>query len=401
MLVEQITARIASVGAQDPERQLFDAFMPLHHGTTYNSYLIRGSEATALIDPVDAEKYGQLTEALDALGVRKLDYIINLHTEQDHSGSTKMLRKRYPGVQLVGMKKVIELMGLHHHIAAEDFREIPEGGSLSLGDLTLEFYGLPFAHWPDNSAVLVKEEGVLMTSDLFGAHLATGSIFTEDLDLHREMTRAYYAEIMMPFRNQVKKHVAKIKALDAKILAPAHGPVWTKPDEVISLYEAWTGNEYRRHITIGYVSMHESVEKMVFQMAKKLSALGMPYSLHNLGAHTDSLMRAGGDMVTSCVDDPALILAAPTVLTNPHPTAMYAAVLVDTLKPKLQFLSYVGSFAWGSKAPQTIEALTSSFKGERLEPFVVKGDPGTEDLEKLEAYIEDLVRRVDAFLEEE
>jgi len=41
------------VGAVDWDRQLFDNLIPLPDGTSYNAYLIRGSEKTALIDTVD------------------------------------------------------------------------------------------------------------------------------------------------------------------------------------------------------------------------------------------------------------------------------------------------------------------------------------------------------------
>jgi len=42
------------VGAIDWDRRLFDALIPLPDGTSYNSYLIKGSEKTALIDTVDS-----------------------------------------------------------------------------------------------------------------------------------------------------------------------------------------------------------------------------------------------------------------------------------------------------------------------------------------------------------
>ncbi len=41
------------VGAIDWDRRLFDSLIPLPDGTSYNSYLIKGSEKTALIDTVD------------------------------------------------------------------------------------------------------------------------------------------------------------------------------------------------------------------------------------------------------------------------------------------------------------------------------------------------------------
>jgi len=47
---------IFSVGAIDWNRRLFDELIPLPDGTSYNSYLIKGSEKIALIDTVDPTK---------------------------------------------------------------------------------------------------------------------------------------------------------------------------------------------------------------------------------------------------------------------------------------------------------------------------------------------------------
>ena len=44
---------IDAVGAIDWDRRLFDALIPTPDGTSYNAYLVRGSEKTALIDTVD------------------------------------------------------------------------------------------------------------------------------------------------------------------------------------------------------------------------------------------------------------------------------------------------------------------------------------------------------------
>jgi flavorubredoxin len=44
----------------DWDRRLFDSLIPLPDGTSYNAYLIRGSEKTALIDTVDPQMKAQL-----------------------------------------------------------------------------------------------------------------------------------------------------------------------------------------------------------------------------------------------------------------------------------------------------------------------------------------------------
>ena len=78
---------IYCVGAVDWDRRLFDSLIPLPDGTSYNAYLIRGSEKTALIDTVNPPMKDVLFSNLDQLGIEHIDYVIFNHAEPDHSGS--------------------------------------------------------------------------------------------------------------------------------------------------------------------------------------------------------------------------------------------------------------------------------------------------------------------------
>lgn len=80
-----ITDRVEWVGAVDWNRRLFDSLIPLPDGTSYNAYLVRGSEKTALIDAVDPALQHLLFAQL--ADVPKIDYVISQHAEQDHSGA--------------------------------------------------------------------------------------------------------------------------------------------------------------------------------------------------------------------------------------------------------------------------------------------------------------------------
>ncbi|NLT41424.1 MAG: FprA family A-type flavoprotein, partial [Anaerolineae bacterium] len=44
MPVKEIVERVHSVGVVDWDRRLFDALIPLPDGTSYNSYLVQGSQ---------------------------------------------------------------------------------------------------------------------------------------------------------------------------------------------------------------------------------------------------------------------------------------------------------------------------------------------------------------------
>ena len=87
------------VGAVDWDRRLFDDLIPLPDGTSYNAYLIQGSEKTALIDTVDPTMSHVLLSRLDELNPEHIDYVIANHAEQDHSGALPQILERYAQMQ--------------------------------------------------------------------------------------------------------------------------------------------------------------------------------------------------------------------------------------------------------------------------------------------------------------
>ena len=50
MKFQEIKNNIFYCGLNDCDRRIFDELIPLEHGTSYNSYLVKGSEKTAIID---------------------------------------------------------------------------------------------------------------------------------------------------------------------------------------------------------------------------------------------------------------------------------------------------------------------------------------------------------------
>ena len=387
---------IVQVGAEHPDRSLFDCLMPTPHGTTYNSFLLFGEKKNALIDAVDPDKTGVLLRNLKETGVDRIDYLICLHTEQDHAGSISKVKELWPDMRIVATAKVREMLGTHLHIPESDIDLMSEGDILDLGGLALQFMPIPFAHWPDNTMVYCKEENVLFSSDLFGSHFAVSGASEVTDEMIMSAARSYFSEIMMPFRAQITRYTARVRELNPRLIVPAHGPVWIHPDQVLSAYESWTAGKLVRSATIPYVSMHGSTHVMVERLATALRARNVEVHLHNLGEQPDSLLIETGHMIYDLVDSAVIILATPTVLVGPHPAAVYAAVTAVAMKPQTRFFGMIGSFGWGSKAAETIAALTADLKAEKLPPLLVKGLPVQSELEKIDAYASDIADRLDA-----
>jgi flavorubredoxin len=377
MLLREIKTDIFAVGAVDWDRRLFDELIPLPEGTTYNSYLIRGSNKTALIDTVDPEKKDILLDNLKRLNVKKIDYIISSHGEQDHSGTLPDILAIYPEAKVVTNEKCKNMLMDLLLIDPDKFITITDRETLSLGNKMLEFVYAPWVHWPETILTYLKEDKILFPCDLFGAHLAESELFANDETKVHESAKRYYAEIMMPFRNNIKNHLKKLKEYDIEMIAPSHGPVYNRPQFIIDAYNEWVNDEVKNEVIIPYVSMHGSVEKMVEHLVDQLIERGITVKPFNLTV-TDI-----GELAMSLVDAATIVVAAPTVLAGPHPSAVYAVYLVNALRPKVKFASVVGSYGWGGKMLEQISGMTSNLKTEMIEPVMIKGYPKADDFAAL------------------
>lgn len=374
----EIRPGVLSVGAIDWDRRIFDELIPLPEGTSYNSYLVRGSTGTALIDTVDPTKEGELLSHLDELKVDRIDYLIANHAEQDHSGVIPLILSRYPSARVIATPRGKELLMALLHIPDEKITMVQDRETLSLGDRTLEFIHAPWVHWPETMFTYLREERILFTCDLFGSHYATGDITVEDLGRVYWAAKRYYAEIMMPFRGLIQGHLEKIKPLPIDIIAPSHGPMYRKPEQILLAYRDWVSDSVKNEVVIPYVSMHHSTAAMVSHLVKALTDRGVRVTPFNLTV-TDI-----GELAMALVDAATVIIGTPTVLTGPHPSAVYATYLVKLLKPKARACGVIGSYGWGGKTVKEITGILQGLPVEFLDPVLVKGLPGPEDQKALD-----------------
>jgi flavorubredoxin len=374
----QLKPNIYAVGAIDWDRRLFDELIPLPDGTSYNAYLIKGSEKTALLDAVDPTKTGVLIDNLVKAGASKIDYLVAHHAEQDHSGGIPDILMLYPDAKVVTNPKCKGMLIDLLRISEDRFITVDDGQTLSLGDKTLQFIYIPWVHWPETMGTYLQEDKIFFPCDFFGSHLATSSLFVEDEALVYEAAKRYYAEIMMPFRTAIRGNLEKIKNLEIDMLATSHGPVYDKPQFIIDAYKDWVSDNVKNEVVLPYISMHDSTRKMVEHFVDALIERGITVKQFNLTV-TDI-----GKLAMSLVDAATIVIGSPTVLTAAHPKAAYAAILANILRPKTRFASIIGSYGWGGKMVEQIKGLIGNLKVEILEPVVAKGYPKDEDFAALE-----------------
>jgi flavorubredoxin len=385
MKPRKLRENIYWVGAVDWDRRLFDELIPLPDGTSYNAYLVKGSEKTALIDTVDPTMANALIDNLNQLDVKNIDLVIANHAEQDHSGTLPRILKRYPNARVVATPKCKSLLMDLLLISESKIVTVEDREILSLGGKTLEFIHAPWVHWPETMLTYLREDRMLFPCDLFGSHLATSDLYVTDEATVYEAAKRYYAEIMMPFRTLIQKNLDKVKDLQIDVIAPSHGPIYDKPEFILEAYRDWVYAPPKNIVVLPYVSMHGSTEEMVKHFVGALVERGITVKQFNL-AKTDI-----GKLAIALVDAATIVIGSPTVLVGPHPNVVYAVYLANVLRPKAKFASIIGSYGWGSRMVERITEMLSNLKVELLEPVVVKGFPKEEDFRALDKLADEIL----------
>jgi flavorubredoxin len=376
MKARKIKDRIYWMGSVDWDRRLFDSLVPLPDGTSYNAYLIEGSEKTALLDSVDLPMADELLAQLE--GVSRIDYVVSQHAEQDHSGTIPQVLKKFPDAKLISTPKAKGLLLDLLQVSEESFITVEDGEILSLGDKTLKFIYAPWVHWPETMVTYLEEDKILFSCDFFGSHIATTDLYVTDEGRVYEAAKRYFGEIMMPFRNIIKKNLEKLLPYDIEIIAPSHGQLYPHPALIFDAYRDWTTDSPRNTVVLPYVSMHESTKKMVDYLVSALEERGVKVEQFNLGV-TDI-----GKLAMALIDAATIVIGTPTILAGPHPYAAYAAFLANALRPNVKFISIIGSYGWGGKTVETLAGMIPNLKVEVIDPVLCKGVPADNDFKSLD-----------------
>jgi flavorubredoxin len=371
MRAKKIREKVLWLGAIDWDRRLFDSLIPLPDGTSYNAYLVQGSGKTVLIDTVDPSMTHTLRSQLE--DVPKIDFVISLHAEQDHSGAIPMILEKYRKAKVIVSSKGKGLLVDLLQIPEERFMVVQDGETLSLGDRTLKFIFTPWVHWPETMVTYLQDDKILFSCDFFGSHIATSELYVNDEGRVYEAAKRYFAEIMMPFRKAIEKNLEKLKGYEIEMIAPSHGPIYARPVFILDAYREWALGDPKNLVVLPYVSMHGSTRRMVDYLVSALINRGVAVERFDL------TVSDVGKLAMALVDAGTIVVGTPTVLMNPHPSAAYAAMLANMLKPKARFLSIVGSYGWGGKTVEALAALIPNLKVEVIEPVLAKGLPGEKE----------------------
>jgi NADH oxidase (H2O-forming) len=175
-LNKKITDRVTYIGVKDEKLRKFDIIFDTKYGTTYNSYLIKGSDKTVIIDTVKdvfLEEY--LNNIEEVTTFDKIDYIVLNHAEPDHSGSLEKVLEKAVNAKVV-CSRPASMMVAELVNRQLEYIIVGTGDSLDLGDISLEFVNTPYLHWPETMFTYLKAEKVLFPCDFFGSHYGEDTV---------------------------------------------------------------------------------------------------------------------------------------------------------------------------------------------------------------------------------
>ncbi len=378
------------VGVEDWNRRVFDAFIPLPYGTSYNSYLVVGKEKTALIDTVNPGFESVLIDKVSQiLPPEKIDYVIMNHAEPDHAGGIPTIMKKAKNAKLAATKLGVNMAEIYFDVAAERSFGVKEGDTLELGGKTLRFIEAPWLHWPETMFTFDVEDSALFSCDFFGSHLTSDKLYADEVGaLLLSEAKRYYAEIMMPFAHSARGALTKVKPLNPKIIAPSHGPVYRDPAPIVEAYEKWTNGPLKRKVVIIYVSMWGSTQALERTITETISSEGVEAVPYNLTvADVSHILR-------DLVDASAVVIGTPTVMGGAHPLALYATELVASFGVRGKIAAVFGSFGWGGGAARRIKTRLEQGGFQVVDVLEIRGPPKPEHVERAVALGRAIARKV-------
>lgn len=384
---KKISDNIYYIGVNDRVTSKFEALWPIPSGVSYNSYLIAGSEKSAIIDGVEvSHALGQIESIRAILGDRKPDYLIINHMEPDHSGSIALLRNAFPDLKIVGNAQTAAMVKGYYGVADNNV-VIKDSDELALGnDVTLKFILTPMVHWPETMMTLLKEQGTLFTGDAFGCFGAlNGAVVDSDMDVEPyfgEMVR-YYSNIVGKYGRFVQRALVRLQSEKFNTVCPTHGPVWHEYLEHVSqLYDTLSRYEpLDEGATIVYGSMYGNTARMAETVAEGLVSAGV----RNIAVHNAAVTDLSY-ILADVFRHRHLVIASPTYSDGLFPPV---AAVVDAIVNRgvaNRRVALLGSHTW---APQAVKVMSASLEGTPLElmtdTITVKHAPGNEALDACRA----------------
>ncbi|MBB5022686.1 FprA family A-type flavoprotein [Desulfurispira natronophila] len=389
-MTQKIANDVYWVGVRDASLVVFDIVVPTEHGTTYNSYLIKGEKHNVLLDTSKKDFSETYFANLEEIcPVKEIDYVVVHHTEPDHSGALKELLQRNPDITVIHSRPCRKFLD---NLLNQDFKSwvISSGDTLDLGGKTLKFFVTPFLHWPDTMMSYLEEEQILFSCDFMGAHYTTektDSILNSALseEDHKDMVEAfefYYSMIMRPYNEHILKAIKMLDELEIRMVAPSHGMVMDKnPQQFYEWYREKANNYLVRlqskRATIVYASAYGNTARVMEFVREGMEDAGVEVDVF------DTSSAPMEQIINSIELASAVVFGTSTINAKaPEPIFSVIANLV-VLNVSGRKAAVFGSFGWSGEGITMCEDLCRAMHMKlEQEPFRVQMTPSDEQLDQ-------------------
>lgn len=386
-----IAERTHWIGALDPSLRTFDIILKTANGTTYNSYLVRGSDGVAVIDTVKENFSDEFFARLESVAdYSEIKYIVLNHLEPDHTGALPELMNRAPQAKLYISNKAQGMLKALLKRDGLNFEMVRTNDKISLGDRTLRFLHTPYLHWPDTQCTYLEEDEILFSGDVFGCHFCDSRLFNDLVGDFRFSFEYYYAHIMRPFKQYVLRALDLIEPLDLKIIAPTHGPILRdRPRDYVTRFRELSSSRLHNEVSateksllIFYISSYGNTQRMAEAVYAGAS------EVKNIRA---SLYDLEGSEVSPFVDlieeANGIVFGSPTIngdAVKPVWDLLSSLAVIDT---RGKIGAAFGSFGWSGEAVRMIEDRLRGLKMEQPVPGLkLKLIPSDDELQECKLF---------------
>ena len=377
-----ISDAVKYIGVDDKTIDLFESQYVVPEGVSYNSYLIL-DEKVALMDTVDVRGMQEWEKNLtEALGGRKVDYLVIQHLEPDHAGSIGRLLELYPDVTLVGNAKTFAMLPQFFDIDPDVKKlTVAEGDTLSLGSHTLTFVMAPMVHWPEVMVSYESTEKILFSADGFGKF---GALDAEDEEGWVCEARRYYFNIVGKYGAPVQALLKKAANLDIQMICPLHGPV-LKEDlgYYIGLYDTWSSYKpENKGVLVAYASIHGNTAKVAEKFGEMLRERGVEKVVVSDLAREDM-----AEVIEDAFRYDRMVVAGASYDGGVFPCMQDFLHHLQSKAYQNRTVGIIENGSWGPTAGRTMKAILETMKNVTIvDPMVtIKSTMKDADIPALEA----------------
>ena len=371
-----ISDAVKYIGVDDKTIDLFESQYVVPEGVSYNSYLIL-DEKVALMDTVDVRGMHEWEKNLtEALGGRKVDYLVIQHLEPDHAGSIGRLLELYPDVTLVGNAKTFAMLPQFFDIDPDVKKlTVAEGDTLSLGSHTLTL------HWPEVMVSYESTEKILFSADGFGKF---GALDAEDEEGWACEARRYYFNIVGKYGAPVQALLKKAANLDIQMICPLHGPI-LKEDlgYYIGLYDTWSSYKpENKGVLVAYASIHGNTAKVAEKFAEMLRERGVEKVVVSDLAREDM-----AEVIEDAFRYDRMVVAGASYDGGVFPCMQDFLHHLQSKAYQNRTVGIIENGSWGPTAGRTMKAILETMKNVTIvDPMVtIKSTMKDADIPALEA----------------